>query len=117
LAAVPVPDDKPAPEASTGLKRDAARLSAVASPVPIPAAKPLRGTPPAKPDKTEVPVRHRLLSSVDREIGIKAMREVAANHFDAARRIASRAKEPLVSELVRWLWLQTPASGASFDEI
>jgi len=91
--------------------------SAASAAVPVPADKPRRGTPPARPEKTRLPADHAILSEADRDIGKKAMHEAGAGRFDAARRIAATAKNPLIAQLVRWLWLQTANSGASFDDI
>lgn len=109
-ATVPLPESKPAAG-----EQPVSEVAATTA--PLPATKPRRGTPPARPEKTELPAHHALLSRADREIGKKAMQEASAGRFDAARRIAAQAKEPLVAELVRWLWLQTSGSGASFEEI
>ncbi len=106
LARQPVPETKPVPElASTGTA------------APVPSAKPRRGTPPARPEQTKLPAQHEILSAADREIGRKAFQEAAAGRFDSARRIAATAKEPIIAQLIRWLWLQTAGSGASFEEI
>ena len=45
------------------------------------------------------------------------MKEAEAGRFDAARRIAAQAKEPLVGHLVRWLQVQSTNGNASFDDI
>jgi soluble lytic murein transglycosylase len=103
----PVPESKPSPELA----------STSAANAPLPSVKPRRGTPPAKPEQTKLPAQHEILSPADREIGRKALQEAAAYRFDAARRIAATAREPMIAQLVRWLWLQTANSGASFDEI
>jgi soluble lytic murein transglycosylase len=115
VAGVPVPEAKP----KIGEMAALSEVTAIAPAkiAPLPASKPLRGTPPARPEQTQLPAHHTLLSRSDREIGKKAMQEAAAGRFDAARRVAAQAKEPLVAELVRWLWLQTSNSGASFEEI
>lgn len=102
----PVPEVKPSPE-----------LASTSSAVPVPSAKPRRGTPPAKPEQTRLPAHHEILSAQDREIGRKALQEAAAYRFDAARKIAATAREPMIAQLTRWLWLQTANSGASFEEI
>ncbi|MEK9967897.1 MAG: lytic transglycosylase domain-containing protein, partial [Ferrovibrio sp.] len=83
----------------------------------MPSAKPRLGTPPAKPEQTRLPAQHEILSTTDREIGRKAFQEAAAGRFDSARRVAASAKEPMIAQLTRWLWLQTAGSGAGFDEI
>lgn len=106
VAARPAPETKPSPE-----------LAAASTSTPVPSTKPRRGTPPARPEQTRLPAQHEILSSVDREVGRKAFQEAAAGRFDAARRVAATAKEPIIAQLVRWLWLQTAGSGASFDEI
>ncbi len=92
------------------------QLAAAAVP-PLPSTKPRRGTPPARPEQTELPSHLTLLSRADRDLGRKAMQQAEAGHFDAARRIAAQAKEPLVGDLVRWLQVQSSTGGASFDEI
>jgi soluble lytic murein transglycosylase len=101
-----------AKSAKTTGKSELAALS-----VPVPGTKPRRGTPPAKPEQTELPSHRTLLSASDRDLGRKAMTEAEAGRFDAARRIAAQAREPLVGELIRWLWVQTSGSGAGFDDI
>lgn len=106
FARQPVPETKPVPE-----------LASTSTAAPVPSAKPRRGTPPARPEQTRLPAHHEILSAADREIGRKALQEAAAYRFDAARRIAATAKEPLIAQLTRWLWLQTANSGASFEEI
>lgn len=45
------------------------------------------------------------------------MQEAEAGRFDAARRLAATAREPMVPRLVNWLRLQTQGSGATFEEI
>ncbi len=105
-ASQPTPETKPAAE-----------LISTTSSAPLPASKPRRGTPPARPEQTQLPAQQTLLSAADREIGRKAMQEAEAGRFDAARRIAATARDPLIPQLVRWLWLQAPNSGASFEEI
>jgi soluble lytic murein transglycosylase len=102
----PVPESKPVPE-----------LASTNAAAPLPSAKPRRGTPPARPEQTKLPAQHEILSAADREIGRKAFQEAAAGRFDSARRVAATAREPMIAQLTRWLWLQTANSGASFDEI
>jgi soluble lytic murein transglycosylase len=102
----PVPESKPAPE-----------LASANASAPVPSAKPRRGTPPARPEQTKLPAQHEILSAADRDAGRKAFQEAAAGRFDSARRVAATAKEPMIAQLTRWLWLQTANSGASFDEI
>lgn len=58
-----------------------------------------------------------ILSQPDQALGREAMREFSAGRFDRAREIAGRARDPMISRLVHWLWLQTPNSGAGFDAI
>jgi len=58
-----------------------------------------------------------ILSQPDQALGREAMREFSAGRFDRAREIAARAKDPMISRLIHWLWLQTPNSGAGFDAI
>lgn len=106
VAARPVPETKPSPE-----------LASNSVTAPLPSAKPRRGTPPARPEQTRLPAQHEILSAADREIGRKAFQEAAAGRFDAARRVAASAKEPMIAQLIRWLWLQTANSGAGFEEI
>ena len=106
VAARPTPETKPSPE-----------LASTTMATPLPSAKPRRGTPPARPEQTRLPAQHELLSAADREIGRKAFQEAAAGRFDAARRIAATAREPLIAQLIRWLWLQSANSGAGFEEI
>lgn len=106
LARQPMPETKPTPE-----------LASTTATAPLPSAKPRRGTPPARPEQTKLPAQHEILSASDREIGRKALQEAAALRFDAARRIAATAREPMIAQLTRWLWLQTANSGASFEEI
>jgi soluble lytic murein transglycosylase len=105
-AAVPGSDEDGHPEAAS-----------VRADVPLPEAKPRFGTPPARPEQTRLPASRTLLSAADREVGLKAMKEADARHFDGARRLAARAKEPLVAKLVDWMWLQASGSGAPFDAI
>src|SRR5690606_24993445 len=93
-----------------------AQLAAAAMP-PVPATKPRRGTPPARPDQTELPDHQALLGRTDRDIGRRAIKEAEVGRFDAARRIATQAREPLVGEIVRWLWLQSSTGGAGFEDI
>ncbi|MCW0236380.1 MAG: lytic transglycosylase domain-containing protein [Ferrovibrio sp.] len=102
----PTPETKPTPE-----------LASTTSAAPLPSAKPRRGTPPARPEQTKLPAQHEILSASDREIGRKALQEAAALRFDAARRIAATAREPMIAQLTRWLWLQSANSGAGFEEI
>ncbi|PJI37766.1 lytic transglycosylase domain-containing protein [Ferrovibrio sp.] len=106
VAARPIPETKPSPD-----------LASTTTATPLPSAKPRRGTPPARPEQTRLPAQHEILSAADREIGRKAFQEAAASRFDAARRIAATAKEPMIAQLVRWLWLQSANSGAGFEEI
>lgn len=111
MATVPTPEAKPAP--STELTEFATTTIAV----PVPADKPLRGFPPAKPAQTRLPPQALVLSQHDREAGKRAMQEAAAGRFEAARRLAAKAKDPLVGDLVQWQWLQSPSGGASFEAI
>lgn len=97
--------------------KPAAELASASATAPLPASKPRRGTPPARPEQTQLPAKHTLLSAPDREIGRKALQEAEAKRFDAARRIAAAARDPLIPQLIRWLWLQTANSGASFEDI
>ena len=114
LAAIGLlPENAPAQSAKP---KTGPQLAAAAVP-PVPSTKPRRGTPPARPEQTELPAHQTLLSSTDREIGRKAMKEAEAGRFDAARRIAAQAKEPLVGHLVRWLQVQSTNGNASFDDI
>jgi soluble lytic murein transglycosylase len=106
VSARPTPETKPSPE-----------LASTTTATPLPSAKPRRGTPPARPEQTRLPAQHELLSAADREIGRKAFLEAAAGRFDAARRIAATAREPMIAQLIRWLWLQSANSGAGFEEI
>jgi soluble lytic murein transglycosylase len=92
-------------------------LASASAAVPLPADKPKRGTPPARPEQTQLPADRAILSVPDREIGRKAIQEAGTGRFDAARHIAATAQNPLIAQLVRWLWLQAPNSGASFEEI
>lgn len=108
-----MPENAPAQSAKP---KAGPQLAAAAVP-PVPSTKPRRGTPPARPEQTELPAHQSLLSRADRDLGRKAMQEAAAGRFDAARRIASQAKEPLVGHLVRWLQAQSSGGGASFEEI
>lgn len=108
-----LPENAPAQSSKS---KAGAQLAAAAMP-PVPATKPRRGTPPARPDQTELPDHQALLSRADRDLGRKAMKEAEAGRFDAARRIAAQAREPLVDHLVRWLWLQSSTGGAGFEDI
>lgn len=121
LASLPVRAEPPLPQAKPEYRADDdtphAEPASVIVDVPLPETKPRQGTPPARPEQTRLPASRTLLSAADREIGLKAMKEADAGHFDAARHLAARVKEPLVAKLVQWMWLQTSGSGASFDAI
>ncbi|MFN4164192.1 MAG: lytic transglycosylase domain-containing protein [Ferrovibrio sp.] len=110
--AAPAAARQPTPETKPSVELASASVTA-----PLPASKPRRGTPPARPEQTYLPAQQALLSAADREVGRKAMEEAKAGRFEAARRIAAAARDPLIPQLVRWLWLQNTNSGASFEEI
>lgn len=105
------------PAAAKQPSKPAPELTSTSASVPVPGEKPRKGTPPARPEQTKLPADHIILSAEDRQIGQKAMQEAGAGRFDSARRVAATARNPLIAQLVRWLWLQTANSGASFDEI
>lgn len=117
LLALPAAGQVPLPQIKPDQDRGHTETVADLVAVPLPVDKPKRGTQPARPEQTRLPVSSSLLSKADRTVGAKAMQEAEAGRFDAARRLARQASEPLVAKLVQWLWLQTAGGGGTFEDI
>lgn len=58
-----------------------------------------------------------LLNAKDRQHYIKAFKELQSRHWRKALKHASKASYSLPEKYIRWQWLRTYKSGASFDQI
>jgi soluble lytic murein transglycosylase len=102
------------------IRRRAAGLAALALSLPLFGAPALAQLPPmAQPPIVAITrsAGGALLSPEQREHYIKAFIAVDAGRWDEARRLAQRGNDPLANKLLRWLELQQPRSGFSFEDI
>lgn len=118
-AGIPLPGLRNiAPMIDVLIRRRAAGLAALALALPLfgaPAAAqaPAMAMPVAAPARNAGP----FLSADQRENYIKAFIAVDAGRWDEARRLAQRGNDALANKLLRWLELQQPRSGFSFEDI
>ena len=77
-------------------------------------------TPRRQPQNIQLPppaYATGLLSAKDRQHYLKAFKALQSRHWSSAFKHAGKANYTLPEKFVRWQWLRTYKSGASFDEI
>lgn len=101
------------------IRRKAAGLAAFALALPLFGAPATAQAPAMAQTPAMAPARAAgaLLNAEQREHYIKAFIAVDAGRWDEARRLAQRGNDPLANKLLRWLELQQPRSGFSFEDI
>jgi soluble lytic murein transglycosylase len=92
-----------------------------AEPVQVAAALPadLLGSmaPGAAAARTIPPFGNPVLDARQRELYTQVFAAVEAGRWEAARTLLARGDHPVANKLFRWLELQLPRSGASFEDI
>src|SRR5689334_16981487 len=58
-----------------------------------------------------------VLTAEQRDLYIKAFAAADAGRWDEVRRLTAQGKEPLANKMLRWLELQQPRSGVSFEDL
>lgn len=58
-----------------------------------------------------------LLTAEQRDLYAKAFAAADAGRWDDVRRLAAQGREPVANKALRWLELQQPRSGASFEDL
>jgi soluble lytic murein transglycosylase len=58
-----------------------------------------------------------VLTAEQRELYAKAFAAANAGQWDVVRRLSAQGREPTVNKVLRWLELQQPRSGASFEDL
>jgi soluble lytic murein transglycosylase len=104
-----------APEAASG--DDTLIQLAAAQAKDAPADLPGSLAPGAATVRTIPPLGGPVLDARQRELYTQVFAAVEAGRWEAARNLLSRGDNPVALKLFRWLELQSPRSGASFEDI
>lgn len=83
----------------------------------LPADLPGSMAPGAAAARTIPPLGADVLDARQRELYTQVFAAVEAGRWEAARTLLARGNHPVANKLFRWLELQTPRSGASFEDI
>ena len=58
-----------------------------------------------------------VLTTEQKDLYAKAFTAADAGRWDEVRRLSAQGKEPMANKVLRWLELQQPRSGASFEDL
>jgi soluble lytic murein transglycosylase len=89
------------------------QLAAVSEPAELPGSL----APGAAAARTIPPLAPNALDPRQRELYTQVFAAVEAGRWEAARTLLARGGDPTAAKLFRWLELQSPRSGASFEDI
>jgi soluble lytic murein transglycosylase len=99
--------------ATNGSDAEPIQLTAAALPADLPGSM----APGAAAARTIPPFGNPILDTRQRELYTQVFAAVEAGRWEAARTLLARGDHPVAAKLFRWLELQLPRSGASFEDI